>query len=138
MHRSSQRRCFVRRGVLRDFTKSTEKHLCQSLFFDKVAGSFIRLWHRCFSVNFVKFLGTSFLQNTSGRLLLHAVHNILKSKLRLEELILNLFLSCYYFWNKFIHPRFSCKTDFIKKCVWDWKAIGKSSKVQKQSSGCVL
>ena len=30
-----------------------------------------RLWHRCFPVNFVKFLRTPFLQNTSGRLLLY-------------------------------------------------------------------
>ena len=30
-----------------------------------------RLWHRCFPVNFEKFLRTSFLQNTSGRLLLY-------------------------------------------------------------------
>ena len=29
------------------------------------------LWHRCLLVNFVKFLRTSFLQNTSGRLLLY-------------------------------------------------------------------
>ena len=29
-----------------------------------------KLWHRCFSVNFAKFLRTRFLQNTSGRLLL--------------------------------------------------------------------
>ena len=29
-----------------------------------------RPWHRCFPVNFAKFLRTSFLQNTSGRLLL--------------------------------------------------------------------
>ena len=29
-----------------------------------------RLWQRCFPVNFAKFLRTSFLQNTSGRLLL--------------------------------------------------------------------
>ena len=29
-----------------------------------------RLWHRCFSVNFAKFLRTPFLENTSGRLLL--------------------------------------------------------------------
>ena len=28
-----------------------------------------RLWHRRFPVNFVKFLRTPFLQNTSGRLL---------------------------------------------------------------------
>ena len=29
-----------------------------------------RLWHRCFPVNFARFFGTLFLQNTSGRLLL--------------------------------------------------------------------
>ena len=29
-----------------------------------------RLWHRCFPLNFAKFLRTSFLQNTSGWLLL--------------------------------------------------------------------
>ena len=29
-----------------------------------------RLWFKSFPVNFVKFLRTSFLQNTSGRLLL--------------------------------------------------------------------
>ena len=32
-----------------------------------------RLWHRCFPVNFAKFLRISFLQNTSGRLLLDIV-----------------------------------------------------------------
>ena len=45
------------------------KHVCQSLFFNKVAG--LRsatlfkkiLWHRSFPVNFVKMLRTSFLQN---------------------------------------------------------------------------
>ena len=35
-------------------------------FLNKVAG----LRHRCFLVNFAKFLRTTFLQNTSGRLLL--------------------------------------------------------------------
>ena len=30
-----------------------------------------RLWHWCFPVNFVTFLRAPFLQNTSGRLLLH-------------------------------------------------------------------
>ena len=33
-----------------------------------------RLWQRCFPVNFVKFLKTFFLQNTSGRLLLKQFH----------------------------------------------------------------
>ena len=35
--RSSRRRCYVKKGVLRIFVKFTEKHLCQSLFFNKVA-----------------------------------------------------------------------------------------------------
>ena len=30
-----------------------------------------RLWYRCFPVNFAKFPRTTFLQNTSGRLLLY-------------------------------------------------------------------
>ena len=36
--RSSHQRCFVKKGVLRNVTKFTGKHLCQSLFFNKVAG----------------------------------------------------------------------------------------------------
>ena len=36
--RNSHRRCSVRKGVLRNFAKFTEKHLCQSLFFNKIAG----------------------------------------------------------------------------------------------------
>ena len=79
--RSSRPKVFCKKGVLRNFTKFTGKHLCQSLFFKKVAGlrpatllkkrlwhswfpvNFVkrpaallkkRLWHRCFPVNFVK------------------------------------------------------------------------------------
>ena len=37
-YRNSDRRCFVRKGVLRNFTKFTGKHLRQSFFFNKVAG----------------------------------------------------------------------------------------------------
>ena len=37
MVRSSHRRCSVRKGVLRNFAKLSGKHLCQSLFFNKVA-----------------------------------------------------------------------------------------------------
>ena len=59
--RSNHQMCSVKKGVLRNFTKFTGKHLCQSVFFNKVAG--LRL-------NFAKFLRTPFLQNTSGRLLL--------------------------------------------------------------------
>ena len=36
--RSSQRRCSVKKDVLRNFAKFTGKHLYRSLFFNKVAG----------------------------------------------------------------------------------------------------
>ena len=73
---SSHQRCSVKKGVLRNFTKFTGKHLCQSLFFNKVPGlrpaTLLkkRPWHRYFPVNSAKFLRTLFLRNTSGRLLL--------------------------------------------------------------------
>ena len=35
--RSSPSEVFFKKGVLRNFTKFTRKHLCQSLFFNKVA-----------------------------------------------------------------------------------------------------
>ena len=52
--RSSHRRCSVKIDVLRNFTKFTGTHLCQSLFFNKVVDLRLatllkkRLWHRCF------------------------------------------------------------------------------------------
>ena len=79
-NRSSHQRCSVKKGVLKYFAKFTGKHLCQSLFFYKDASLKLlrrtillkkRLWHRCFPVNFAKFLRTHFLQNTSKRLLLY-------------------------------------------------------------------
>ena len=65
--RSSRLEVFCKKYILRNVTKFTGKHICQSLFFNKVAG--LRpvtlfkkiLWHRCFPVNFVKFLITPFL-----------------------------------------------------------------------------
>ena len=60
-------RCSIINGVLRNFAKFTAKHLCQSLFFNKVAGLRVatllkkRLCHRCFPVNFAKFLIISIL-----------------------------------------------------------------------------
>ena len=36
--RSSHWACSVGKGVLRNFAKFTGKHLCQGLFFNKVAG----------------------------------------------------------------------------------------------------
>ena len=64
--RSSHRRCSVRKSILRNFAKFTGKHLCQSFFFNKVAGLRpaillkTRLWHSCFPVNFARFLRIPF------------------------------------------------------------------------------
>ena len=58
---------FCKKGVLRNFSKFTGKHLCRSLFFNKVAGlrpaTLLKkkLLHRCFPANVGKFLRTSFL-----------------------------------------------------------------------------
>ena len=67
---------FYKKGVLRKFAMFTGKHLCQCLFFDKVAGLRTitllknRLWRRCFPVNFTKFLKTSFFIEHSWLLFL--------------------------------------------------------------------
>ena len=66
---------FCNKGCLKkNLAKFKGKHLRQNLFFSKVAGLLKeRLCHRCFPVNFTKFLRTPFLQNTSRRLLLQCV-----------------------------------------------------------------
>ena len=70
IHRSSHRRCSLRKGVLRNFTKFTRKHLGQNLFFNKVTTLLKKiLWRKCFPVNFAIFLRAPFSQNTSGWLL---------------------------------------------------------------------
>ena len=76
LYRNRHQRCSLSKCVLRNLVKFTKKYLCKSLFFNKVAGlrpaTLLkkRLWHRCFLVNFEKFLRISLLQNTSGKLLL--------------------------------------------------------------------
>ena len=55
-------------------------------FLNKVAGPkpatlLKKDWHRCFPVNFAKFIRTPFLQNISGRLLLYN-HQIWKRLLK--------------------------------------------------------
>ena len=56
------------KGVLRNFSKFTGKHLCQSLFFNKGAGwpaTLLkkRLWHRYFPVNLKIFKSTFFIEH---------------------------------------------------------------------------
>ena len=71
------RRCSVKKVFLKISQNSQEKHLCQWLFFNKVAGlgpaTLLKksLWHRC-SVNFAKFLRTPFSTGHFRWLLLEA------------------------------------------------------------------
>ena len=67
LYRSSRPEVFCEIGALKNFAKFTGKHLCQSHFFNKVAGRRpVALWkkgpwQRCFLVNFAKYLRTPFL-----------------------------------------------------------------------------
>ena len=71
--RNSLPKVFCKKEVLKNLAKFTGKHLCQSFFFHKVAGLLkIKLWHRCFPVNFAKFLGTRFLTEHLRWLLLYS------------------------------------------------------------------
>ena len=69
------------RGVLRNFAKFTVKQLCQSLFFEKVAGlrpatlSEKRLWHSCFPGNFAKFPRTLFHRTPLGDCFIRLLQN---------------------------------------------------------------
>ena len=69
---SSYRRCSMTKGFPKNFTEFTGKHLCQSLFFNKVAGLVSttllkkRNWHKCFPVNCMKYWRISFYRISPG------------------------------------------------------------------------
>ena len=67
--RSSRPEVFCKKGVLKNFAKFTGKHLCQSLFFDKVAGaacSFIKkeTLAQMFSCEFCEISKNTFFYRT--------------------------------------------------------------------------
>ena len=77
-YRSKYQRCSIKKVVLKSLAKFIGKHLCQSLFFNKVVGlrSATLFKKRLCSVNFAKFLRTPLLQSTSGRLFLWMETNL--------------------------------------------------------------
>ena len=60
-HQKQPPEVFFQKGVLKNFPIFTGKHLCHSLFYNKVVGlkpeTLLKriLWHRCFSVNLRNF-----------------------------------------------------------------------------------
>ena len=74
--RSSHEKCSVRKGILSNFGIFIGKNLCQSLFYNKVAGLACNIIKKealaqAFPVNFAKLLITLILHNISGRMLLY-------------------------------------------------------------------
>ena len=71
--RCNHHRCSVGKAVLRNFKNFTGKHLCRSLFFNKVAGLSTatilkkRFQQKCFLVNFAKFLRTIIFKENFGK-----------------------------------------------------------------------
>ena len=103
--RSCHWRWFVKKDVLRNFAKFTGKHLCQRLFLNKVTGL-----HRCFPVNFEKFLRTPFLQKTSERLLLWFAF----TKVTKKEFFIAFLFFCF---NKMLHATFFVTIVFAVKTI---------------------
>ena len=105
---------FCRKSVPRNFAKFTESlfNKVAGLFFNKVAGLRpaallkMRLWHKCFSVNLVKFSRTP-LQNTSGRKLL---------KLRNSNTFLHIYLLQKKNW--ITENYWKQKEAVVCMCIW--------------------
>ena len=85
-------RCSMEKFFL-EILQNSQVTLCQSHFFNKVAGprpaTLIkkRLWHRCFPVNFAKYLRTRFLKKhfwvTTSEYLMH--FNVMSQIFKIRE-----------------------------------------------------
>ena len=62
--RSSRQEVFCKKGALRNFSKSTGKHMCQSLFFNKIAGLRPETLAQVFSCEFCKTSKNTFSYRT--------------------------------------------------------------------------
>ena len=86
--------------VLRNFAKFSWKHLCEILLFNNVASLRPatlfkkRLWHRCFHVNFAKFLRTPFLTEHFWWLLLYLRRRNFCKYVKIFSLVCWVFISC--------------------------------------------
>ena len=86
---------FYQKRVLKNLAKFTGKYLCQTLFFNKVEGlrpAILlkkRLWHRCFPVNFAKFLRTGVKAlSIRKRALAQMFHWVLNTTLKFAKILL--------------------------------------------------
>ena len=84
---SSRSEVFCTKVIRKNFAKFAGKHLCQNLFFNKVADlRFVTLLkkrrrHRCFSADFTKFIRAPFFTKHLQWLLLKIISNIFTAKI---------------------------------------------------------
>ena len=84
------------RPDLKNFTEFTGKHLCQSLFLNKVPGlrpaTLLkrRLWHRCFTLKFANFLRMHFFIEPLWWLLLTILNKLWSNSRNLPKESLNI------------------------------------------------
>ena len=89
IYRSNHRRCSINKGV-----QNSQENTCVKVYFlNKVAGLTLKkgLWHRCFPVNFAKFLRITILKHICERLLLHILfHDDTSEKVKFQRKIFSL------------------------------------------------
>ena len=88
--RSSRLEVLCKKGVLKNFSKFTRKHLCQSLFFKKETLA------QVFSFEFCEILRTHFLQNTSSGCLWYFHYSLFSLPLYCSALLFFGFLDVVY------------------------------------------
>ena len=90
-------RCSVKKVFLEISQNSQEDTCARVSFLIKLRSATLskkRLWHRCFYLNFAKFLRTPYMQNTSGRLLfLVSLSTYVPANTLISFLISNRFIS---------------------------------------------
>ena len=97
MFRTSRLEVFCKKGVLRNFAKLIGKHLCQSLFFNKVAACFpVKVflpWGQKFSE------AETFAKQTSTELILKIkFHENYYNRISFEIFFRKIYLIIYLFW----------------------------------------
>ena len=78
-YRSSRPELFLRKDVLKIFSKFTGAHTCRSVISTTLLCNFMEttLWYEFSPVNLLHFFWTTFSKNTSGRLLLILLKTLL-------------------------------------------------------------
>ena len=121
INRSSHRRCSIRKGFLRNFTKFTGKHLRQCHFLNKVADlrpATLFTKETLAQVFSCEFLRAPFLQKTSGQLLLYEA---LTSKFISAILGFHTFTGCDITGNFYGKSKLSCWNHRARSILSNWQ-----------------